>query len=276
MMIIIDCASSSEPANDGWKLISSKSRYAVSGLVAENNVWYVVHDNKKRNQPRVGWIDVSKGEYHKLDWTGKMIPIDLEALVAVPNKPNQMIAMTSKGACYHITVNREKGTAETLREFIIPGLSKKVELEGLGLLKTAENYLMVWGDRGSDKTDGVLHYGMIDLNTGTIKQQGTHTVFVSWPQKDVRHISDLFVEPDGTCWISSASDPGDYGPFDSAVTRIGRFQTASGLIQFTPDTDEYSIREKGYKIEALNVIDGIGYFCTDDEKDGVSIKMRKL
>lgn len=268
--------SQSQKPTEEWKQISKKSKYSVSGLVVADGTWYVVHDNKKPKKPRMGRIDFQKASYHPLAWESKTIPVDLEALAAVPGRKDEMIAMTSKGRCFHVSTEIDNETVSIINEFYLPGVHNSMELEGLGLFNIEDKSAIVWGNRGSENKNGVLYFGWIDLQTGAVDLLGSHPISVLWPEKNVRHISDLFIEPDGTCWISSASDPGDYGPFDSAVYRIGQFHLMVDTLKIVTDSTQYSYRERGYKIEALNIIEGLGYFCTDDEKSGVSVKIRNL
>ena len=271
------CSScSSQPSDDDWSLISAKRKHSVSGVVVAENIWYVVHDNKKPDQPKMGWIDPIKKQYHSLEWKNKKHPIDLEALTTISDKPLEMVAMTSRGNCFHIKINKKENTVETIKEFSIPGVVPPMNLEGLSIQKTDGGYYIVWADRGLNDRFGNIFYGFLNLKTGTIEPEASHSFFTPWPENNVRHITDLYIEKNGNCWVSSASDPGDDGPFDSAVCRVGQFQLKNDTLKFTEEPNPHFIKEKQYKIEALNVMSGKGCFATDDENAGVYIKITKF
>ena len=81
--------------------IHDEREYSVSGIARFNNGYLVVHDNKRKNQARVSHIN-DELKITKLIWPETLLPFDLEAIAALPNKSNHFILMESTGKCYEI------------------------------------------------------------------------------------------------------------------------------------------------------------------------------
>ena len=92
---------------------------------------------------------------------------------------------------------------------------------------------------------------------------------------NVRHISDLKVDRSGQLWITAATDPGDDGPFDSAVYEAGKFLIQGETIAFQENTELLPLsRFPGHKIEAIELIGETQretILGTDDENSGSSV-----
>jgi len=90
----------------------------------------------------------------------------------------------------------------------------------------------------------------------------------------VRHISDVEITGDNRVLVTSASDPGDNGPFDSAVYVAGKLGTNGAITLATNELTRYP----GHKIEALTCLssscDRILY-GTDDEAAGGAVRIGK-
>ncbi|MFE9611909.1 hypothetical protein [Streptomyces sp. NPDC006012] len=108
----------------------------------------------------------------------------------------------------------------------------------------------------------------------------TAALRVPYPRQNVRHVSDLAVSPTGRIAITSASDAGDDGPFDSAVYDAGTLRQgplllsgAAPLLTVRPQPDELA-RFEGHKVEALAcpTTARTGVLGTDDENLGGAIR----
>ena len=86
-----------------WEQIHDKREYSISGVALFKDGYIVVHDNKRRNQARVSYID-KKLNITKLIWPVRKLPFDLEAVVKFPNIDNRFILMESTGKCYDIFI----------------------------------------------------------------------------------------------------------------------------------------------------------------------------
>ena len=88
-------------------------------------------------------------------------------------------------------------------------------------------------------------------------------------------MSDLKVDPKGLLYISSAADPGDDGPFDSAVHIAGMFQRTGGQFDLRVQSPMKQLfRFEDRKVEAIEILESnprIFVFGSDDENNGGSI-----
>ncbi|GAI93545.1 unnamed protein product, partial [marine sediment metagenome] len=82
--------------------------------------------------------------------------------------------------------------------------------------------------------------------------------------------------PRGIAVITSASDPGDNGPFQSAAYIAGLFRSSGDSVKFNSATKLVPFcRFDNHKVEALELVNGKSgsiVFATDDENFGSSIR----
>ncbi|MDP6532905.1 MAG: hypothetical protein QF845_02660 [Candidatus Marinimicrobia bacterium] len=254
-----------------WNLVSPEREFSISGIGHLKRGMVVVHDNKREGQARVGIIS-GKNEYAKLTWPADALPFDLEALDMIPGKPNRFIAMESSGKCYDLHFNNRSGKLNLKNVFSIPGVKRPMNLEGIAVFRMGGSMWAAWGDRGKNQFPAALYWGRLYLYSSKVETAGSFEFTVPFPESDVRHLSDLEITEDGTCWISSASDPGDDGPFDSAVYLLGAFRENGRTINFIPEKSGQPYRVyKGHKIEAIALESGKLTCGTDDENFGASL-----
>ena len=134
---------------DGWQQIHNSREYSISGVAAFKDGYLVVHDNKKKNQPRVSYLD-DELVITQLIWPEPELPYDLEAAVALPRKLNRFIFMESTGKCYEVSVDQNDFRMDVLHTFTLPGLKSKMNLEGLTIFPSGQGRVFIYGDRGSD------------------------------------------------------------------------------------------------------------------------------
>jgi len=264
-----------------WRPVWGGKAANISGIAlirtnGNSKYFLVVHDNKKSKQERAGVVAIkphTRPRYIPLKWPGEL-PVDLESLTAVPDKTQSFMAMTSKGRIYHISVNAKEKRIVVLNEFSLPDVLPNTNFEGFALQKIGSKTLAVWGHRGKNEKPGMLFWGY--LSNYVFSHASSTNFSVPWPVKqDVRHISDLKVDKSGTLFISCASDPGDDGPFQSAIYSAGVFTLREDNIEFRKNTDLARIYKFPYnKVEALELVpekNGGMIFGTDDENMGASI-----
>ncbi|MBT3217302.1 MAG: hypothetical protein HOD97_03640 [Candidatus Marinimicrobia bacterium] len=257
--------------SDRWELISLEREYSISGIGQLSKGMVVVHDNKQADQARIGFIS-DDNYYEQLNWPTASLPFDLEALDIYPGKTNQFIAMESSGKCYQLRYNPRNNRLILKNEFQIPGVKKPMNLEGIAIFTLSGNTWIAWGDRGKNQFPATLYWGRLNVYNSKVEPSGSHSFTVSFPESDVRHLSDMDIAKDGTCWVSSASDPGDDGPFDSAVYRLGQFKLDGTALKFIPENNGQLFKiYKGHKIEAITLENGRLICATDDENAGSSL-----
>lgn len=112
-----------------------------------------------------------------------------------------------------------------------------VDLEGMACAAQGDEVLVILGERGGGEPgiDGRLHWTF--LRRGTFPERITlrGRPFDSNPALELpRDISGLYLDANGLLWVTSAEDPGDEGPFRSAVQLAGtvRFGRADPITLF--------------------------------------------
>ena len=70
-------------AQNDWRKVHGARQYSISGVAKFEKGFLVVHDNKKKNQPRISYLDNSL-RLRKLIWPEPLLPYDLEALHKMP------------------------------------------------------------------------------------------------------------------------------------------------------------------------------------------------
>ncbi|MGX2993230.1 hypothetical protein JNUCC64_02870 [Streptomyces sp. JNUCC 64] len=290
-------AAPTAPGQDGWSPTGEGITAGISGAAptgegtpAGTDV-LVVHDNKHPAEPKVSLVRFTTGlapSASVLRWEGDRDPVDLEALTAVPGVRGEFVALESSGRGYHLRLAGDSVWA--LRQFTLPG-SPAATGDG-SWSPTGDNYeafaltgtpfgglTAVWAHRGQDEDPAVLNAAALDWGSLSFGPRSSAPVRVSYPAADVRHISDLAVSPAGRLTVTSASDPGNDGPFDSAVYDAGRLVTGG------PDGPSPAPAARprrlavfpGHKIEALGCGTATGAVLgTDDENAGGSVRLAAL
>ena len=279
LLIIVGCQSSHLPIDERWMYISGKRELSISGIATttSEDTYLVVHDNKKKGQLRAGLVNLSADSlYSGLGWPVKDLPIDLEALTNISGMTDQYIAMGSWGFCYWLALDLSTNRLKLIKEFRIPGSGPPLNLESLVLWFAGNSWYISWAHRGSVKEPSILFWGSIDLFSEVVTIQKEDSIFVSvpWPILDKRHMSDMDLDRDGILWAAATSDPGDDGPYQSGIYKIGKFQKQNGKMEFLiADSFPKQFVFQRNKVEALTIAGNKMVFATDDENLGAAINI---
>lgn len=268
-----------------WRPVRGGIQFGISGMAlleqpSGSHSFLIVHDNKGKGQGRLAIVTI-KGEespqYFPVNWpSGTALPLDLESLTAVPESSEPaFMAATSGGKVYHFRLGATNQNISIVKVFDLPNIPQGSNFEGFALQKINGQLLAVWAHRGEDKQPAIVYWGRLDLNTYQITQIGSARLEVPWPVSAVRHISDLKVDPAGILFITSATDNGDDGPFESAVYVAGAFEIRDQQITFRQNSQLVPLyRFKYHKVEAIELVPGqtggviVG---SDDENLGSSV-----
>jgi hypothetical protein len=293
---------------DGWQSAGKGKTSGISGIAlagagsaADGVDAIVVRDNKDAGENRIATVDYRDGkapEVDPLDWKGSALPGDLEALDDVPGEEGGYLAVESSGDAYHLKV--EDGVAKVVDTFALPAVASGDEIENLTLgappapeasgdpaASSASpgsdaardgKLVAVWGDRGEDDRPGTLHAAPVSFDSageGHFGEVQSGEVKAPYPSEDVRHASDTELTKSGALLVSSASDPGDDGPFDSAAYTAGHVSLdGSGAVSLSVEKDPEALKKfEKHKIEALACLPGSdkAILGTDDENEGGSL-----
>lgn len=221
-----------------WHFLGKQKDNGISGITAiDEEHFLVVHDRKKPHDPRLSILNWKKGGkpfYTRLEWCDNdNFPVDLEAITAIPNHKNEYLLLESKGKVTRIQFS-DPNLCKVTAQFDLPTATAKSNMEGLALHCFTEDCLLAWGERGDDKTPAVLSWAQFDikenqLNTTDVK---SFEFKAPYPQANLRSISELAIDNSGKVWVASSSDPGDEGPFQSALYHLGGFTQAKNQIEW--------------------------------------------
>ncbi|WP_427159959.1 hypothetical protein ACQFX9_28985 [Aliinostoc sp. HNIBRCY26] len=265
-----------------WRPVRGGISFGISGMSVlsqkDNAVdFLIVHDNKQKNQGRLAIISIQGQEspvYFPIDWPNNTeLPLDLEALTSIPGKSNsRFIAFSSAGKGYDIQLNPTNKTISLIKVFELAKIPPDSNFEGFTLQNIDGKLIAVWAHRGADKEPAIIYWGLFDLAKYQITPIGSAQIKVPFPTNNVRHISDIKVDAAGIVYITSASDTGDDGPFESAVYVAGYFGLSGDKITWKQNPQLFPLyRFKYHKIEALELVTGANgglVVGTDDENLG--------
>ncbi|MEV8017931.1 hypothetical protein AB0O76_16630 [Streptomyces sp. NPDC086554] len=265
----------------GYDLQSGISGLAVASRSGDTFRALVVRDNKKPGQNRIAEVAYGPGQTPDtapLTWQGGAEPVDLEALDRVPGTSDEYVAVASRGLVYHLKLTDSGEAVEVLDISPLPAIGNGDDFESFTLTSQKGKLAAVWADRGTGDRPATLYAAPFSINSYGESKFGavSKTEFrAPYPGGDVRHASDIDVTKSGRILISSASDAGDDGPFDSAVSEAGRLAvTDAGKWRLTLAKSPEVLRKfKGHKIEALHCLPGseLAALGTDDENGGGAV-----
>lgn len=281
---LFSAGQTAEAQTNQWRPVSGAQRDNISGMAlieraAQKTSFLVVNDNKKPKQNRAAILVVegrAAPKYTPLRWLGDDVPIDLEAVTSVPGAANNFMALTSAGRVFHVEINRSDNSVKVIKSFDVPQIPKESEFEGFALQKVNDVLVAIWADRGLDAKPARLFRSRFDLKNYAFTQVDSTDLKVPYPAENTRHISDIKIDESGAVFITSASDPGDDGPFASAFYFAGTLNFCnSQKITFNQSPQPSRLFKFDYrKIEAFEFVPGAAggiVFGTDDENLGAAI-----
>ncbi|MER8042969.1 hypothetical protein [Streptomyces sp. NPDC094032] len=264
-------------AADEWLRVGSDARTGVSGLAAEDGgTALVAHDNKRPGQPRLARLTYTDdtASLSPVAWDGAYAE-DLEAIEAVPGMPGEYLALASRGIVYRLRVSGD--TATVVDYAPLPMIGEGADFESFAVVARGGKLAALWADRGEGPgRPATLYAAPLSFASwgqplfGSVTRRSYLSTYP--PGEGTRHISDISVTASGRILVSSASDAGDDGPFDSAVSEAGRVTvSAAGSVRVTLAASPTVLGTfPGYKIEAVECLPGTGdvLLGTDDEHMG--------
>jgi len=273
-----------------WLLVKSGPEFGISGIAfveqeKDSLSFLIVHDTKgDKPKPRFALVKLQGNnsvQYLPLKLANVVnLPTDLEALTVVPQKEElSFMALTSYGKVYHIKLEAQEQKVSLLGSFDLPKSDPQSNFEGFALQKIDDILLAVWADRGSETRPGIIYWGRLSLPTYKITQEGSASLRVPFPVKDVRHIADLKVDQAGIVYISASRDSGNNGAFESAVYTVGAFCLYDNHISFRANQALVVLYHfPAHKVEAIELVTGASgglVVGSDDENQGGSIRTSK-
>ncbi|MFK4071787.1 hypothetical protein [Streptomyces sp. NPDC029674] len=283
--LLTTAAAPAAPAPGGWQRAGDSITSGISGLAVTGRAdgathAVVVRDNKKPGQNRLAALTYRPGRsaaVEPLTWTGTAEPIDLEAIEAVPGTSGEYVALASRGLLYHLKVRG--GEARVLDTSPLPAIADGDDYESFALTSRHGKLAAVWADRGAGKdrpsTLRAAPFSFNKYGEADFGPVSTARLRAAYPSGNVRHASDITVTDTGRLLVSSASDAGDDGPFDSAVNDAGTLTVnRTGKVRLSAAKCPDVLRKfEGRKIEAVEYVPGTRSLLlgTDDENAGGAV-----
>ena len=103
----------------------------------------------------------------------------------------------------------------------------------------------------------------------------SYTLDLKEPMKNKRNIADLSINQNGDIWTSATSDPGNNGPFSTALYDIGKINPAGKFELIHPDLQKPVMIFKHQKVEAMLFHDSDLILMTDNENFGSTFLLIK-
>ncbi|MWA14500.1 hypothetical protein [Streptomyces sp. BA2] len=284
--------STAQPETGRWQQVGDDVKSGISGLTVTSRSGddlraLVVRDNKRPGENRIAEVTHRPGrpaEVSAMTWLSGAEPVDLEAVDAVPGTSDEYVAVASRGLAYHLKLADAGEAVRVLDIAPLPAIGAGDDFESFTLTSRNGKTAALWADRGAGADrPATLYAAAFSVNSygeskfGAVKKA---TLRAPYPKGNVRHASDIEVTKSGRILVSSASDAGDDGPFDSAVSDAGKLTvTSTGKVRLSVDRSPELLETfEGHKIEALRCLPGSGLAAlgTDDENAGGSLTTRRL
>jgi hypothetical protein len=269
-----------------WQPVRGGIPFGISGIALleqqSNSLNFLIaHDNKQKNQVRLATITIkgkNKPQYFPLNWQSNIkLPEDLEALTSIPGTSNYFIALASSGKGYHLKFTPSNKAISVIKEFNISDIPSESNFEAFALQDIDSKLVAVWAHRGEGEQPATIYWGILDLTKYQITNLGSANFKVPFPEGKVRHISDLKIDSAGIVYVTSASDAGDDGPFQSAVYVAGYMGWRGNKLVWRQSSQLVPLYRTDYhKIEGMELVPGAtgGLIVgTDDENFGSYVYM---
>lgn len=266
------------PISAGWLATGKGITRGVGGLSVfqlkpKTVSFLAVFDSKHPGEPRLAFIDLVEGKpplARDLRWPDDRWPVDLEAITKVPHENEVFIAVTSGGQLWRLRV-REDGGITILSVTELPQADAP-EIEAFEIAELEGKLVAVWAGRGDGSRAATVCAGIYDEAMGQVSLKHRLEFRAPWPvEETVRHISDLRLDPFGTIIVTSTKDPGNDGPFDSALYVAGKVELKDGSPVLEMNNAPVRLRtDHGHKVEALEFVPGDinGLILGSDDEHG--------
>ena len=268
----------------------------ISGLARiGSDLLAAVHDAKnptQLDQPRVSliWLPKSsRGLMWKplaLEWPSGQGPgSDLESVAGIPG--TQSVLLVESGG------DRPAGFEPFNRIFLADFAEQRARIvafapwpvpatnvEGTAVARVGNRLLFIFAERAEGEPSTTIRWSDLTLDPlGFGPFQGEPLSLPDPRGKQARQVSAMDVDAAGHLYVATTLDPGNDGPFQSVVWRIGRVEPGedgAARVRLRPEP-EFLARLDGLKVEAL-AIQETGpqlqlFVGTDDENYGGIVRL---
>ncbi|MFR9795732.1 hypothetical protein ACL02U_07440 [Streptomyces sp. MS06] len=269
-------------------LATERTPAAGAGYGGETQeVFLICHDARdndaERDLPRLSIVrtpvDTDGIIVRNLDVAFPTVPNDLESIARLPGRneallvesnadgddPDPTIYLARWDDRLHVEI---VGSAPWPRT---PEPLVNVEATAVATIRGKDYFVYAERAEGSDTT--ALHMTSLKVGRDGTLHFGTRWASIPFTAPEppgARPASGLDIDDEGNLYVSSAYDPGDLGPFDSAVYRAATVVPGGALgAELRPVAPPQQLaRSSGLKVEGVGLVDGhFPIFISDDDED---------
>lgn len=271
----------------GIAWLATNRRYASGTGEEPQQVFLICHDARdtdaERDLPRLAIVrtpvDTDGIIVRDLDVDFPSVPNDLESIARLPGRNEALLAESgADGDDPDPTIYLATWSAGLDVEIVgsvpwprTPEPLVNVEATAVATVQGRDYFVYAERAQGSDTTKITMTRLTVG-SRGKIKfgRQWTSVSFTAPEPPDARPASGMDIDAKGNLYISSAYDPGDLGPFDSAVYRAATVVPGGEIgARLRPVTPPQELgRSSGLKVEGVGLVAGaLPIFISDDDED---------
>ncbi len=268
----------------------------VSGLAwLEGDSFVAVHDFKypaQIDQPRLSILQLPNSSQGVVwtplapEWPSSQSPSsDLESVSRIPG--TQAILLVESGGTKSETghafdriflcdlAGRHAKIVDSVRWPVLV-----LNVEGTAVARVGDRLLFIFAERAEGKPSTRLQWSELAISPLSFGPFSSEELSLPEPQGNhARQVSAIEVDSTGLLYVASAIDPGDDGPFESIVWRVGRVELGEDKqlrVRLQPEPQRIATLN-GLKVEGIATREMPGtqaqfFVGTDDENYGGTLR----
>lgn len=240
----------------GWM---ATSEHPISGLVVlryrPTLVFLATHDSASPDGEVLSVIEFINGVFERRTPVSfPDPPADVEGLARVSETAYTLVGADGEAVTFSLTSDEEVAIEIGRDNLFGAPWAGSDSIEGFAIRRLNDlSVSVVWASRGNGATASKVWFGTIIPGTGQILAANGPTPFLytaPFPTPNQRHVVAMYIAADGVVYASAVVDPGDDGPFASAVYRIGAITGLLGTL-FMDGAPTEIYRTVNHKVEAI-------------------------
>lgn len=284
--------SSGDSSGDQGEIKAPREFSGIAWLATEKGgeepqqVFLVAHDarddEEERDLPRLSIVrtpvDTDGIIVEELDVKFPSVPNDLESIAAVPDRNEALLVESNADGddpdpSIYLARWDDELNVKIAGSVPWPDTPEPhVNVEASAVATVGGRDYFVYAERAEGKDTTKINMTTVSIGDNGKVEVGDKWTSVSFtaPQPpEARPASAMDIDAKGNLYISAAYDPGDLGPFDSAVYRVAKVEAGRGGARLRPVRPPKELaRSSSLKIEGVALVDGsFPIFISDDDED---------
>ena len=136
------------------------------------------------------------------------------------------------------------------------------------LIENNKTLKVFYGDRGSDNRPSTLFFADYNVQLNEVTVVRSYSFSLLEDMSDKRSIADLIFDKKGNLWSAATSDPGNDGPFETRLFRVGKMSKEGSFSLTRPMKSSKTFENE--KVEAMTTYKNGILLLTDNENFGSS------